>query len=113
MGLMKQTRFRIGLCTVLAFLALLLTLLVLLPTSETTAVAALATDSDTAAPRYLLTARDGYIGVYDLRCDPPQLVTATDIPVNNLPSRDQAALEIGIQAQSREELLSLLEDFGS
>lgn len=113
MGLIRQTRFRIGLCMVLAFFALLLTLLALLPTSNATAVAALAADSDATSPSYLLTARDGYIGVYDLRYDPPQLVTATDISISNLPARDQAALEIGIQAQNREKLLSLLEDFGS
>ena len=53
------------------------------------------------------------MGVYDLREEPSRLLTVTDIRLATLRQGDQAALESGIAVATREELLILLEDFGS
>jgi hypothetical protein len=61
---------------------------------------------------YILRDCDGYIGVYT----PGKLRTpqdVTDIEVSRLRESDRKLLEEGIPVSSRDELLTLLEDFGS
>lgn len=61
---------------------------------------------------YILRDCDGYIGVYT----PGKLRTpqdVTDIEVSRLRESDQKLLKEGIPVSSRDELLTLLEDFGS
>jgi len=68
----------------------------------------------TAAPKtedYALCARNGYLAVLD-----PELGTVpvlTDIALAGLRDADRQLVETGIHVETREELLSLLEDLGS
>lgn len=70
---------------------------------------------ETGAPagRYLLRGCGDYVGVFDLSAGRETLVTVTDIPLAGLRAQDREALEAGMTVESREELLLLLEDFGS
>jgi len=61
---------------------------------------------------YILRDSDGYIGVYlPGKASSPEELTA--IPVSELRASDQKLLKEGIPVSSRDELLQLLEDFGS
>mgnify|MGYP003294559787 CR=1 FL=1 len=61
---------------------------------------------------YYLRSADGYLAVYDAS-NTRKPLQVTDIDIESLPGGDRAMLEKGIPVASREELLKLLEDFGS
>jgi len=67
--------------------------------------------TDYASAVYILKESDGYVAVFSSNGTQPLQTTA--IRVNGLRQADQALLKDGITAASQEELLSLLEDFGS
>lgn len=67
--------------------------------------------TDYASAAYILKESDGYVAVFS--SNDPQPIQVTGIRVSGLRQADQALLRDGITAASREELLSLLEDFGS
>ncbi|MBQ7144169.1 MAG: hypothetical protein IJR65_03305 [Oscillospiraceae bacterium] len=65
----------------------------------------------TESGEYLLGAAEGRVAVYDL-FDRREALTVTDIELSTLRERDRELLEAGIPAESREELMALLEDLG-
>jgi len=67
------------------------------------------TSFETAA--YILKEQDGYVAVFS--SNDSRLLQMTEIPVNSLRRADRTLLETGIAADSRETLLTLLEDFNS
>lgn len=71
-------------------------------------IAGLAAES---APDYCLRDWQGYIAVFEGSAQTPN--TVTDIPTETLNNVDRAKLRTGIRAETREELLSLLEDLSS
>lgn len=60
---------------------------------------------------FLLCARDGYVAVVDPTVGETAVVT--DIGLDTLREADRSLIESGLRVDSREELLSLLEDLGS
>ena len=60
---------------------------------------------------YVLRAADGNVAVYD-RLDPRRPLTVTEIELDSLRAHDRALIEQGLPADSREELMALLEDLG-
>lgn len=112
---MRHIKIRMGLCGLLAGMALvfILSALFTLAGTDTGLGGTSALAAEAPADAYLLTDHQGYLCVYDLREEPAQLMTVTDIRLATLRQEDQAALESGISVKSREELLILLEDFGS
>ncbi len=113
---MGRIKIRMGLCGLLAGVALVLIVSAVFTLAGAEqglgGTAALAAD-ETPTGAYLVTDHQGYVGVYDLREEPSRLLTVTDIRLATLRQGDQAALESGIAVATREELLILLEDFGS
>lgn len=113
---MGRIKIRAGLCGLMIGVALVLIVSVVFTLAEAEPVlggnAALAA-VETPTGAYLVTDHQGYVGVYDLREAPSRLLTVTDIRLATLRQRDRAALESGIAVATREELLMLLEDFGS
>lgn len=101
---MKQA-LKIMLCVILAASALLCLLGTL---AELGALDARAE----AESAYLLRAEDGLVAVFG-GSGQGEALTVTDIRVDTLPLRDRQALQSGIPAKDRQELLSLLEDLGS
>ncbi len=67
--------------------------------------------TDFASAAYILKESGGYVAVFSSNTSQPLEVTA--IPVSTLRQADQTLLETGITAANEEELLQLLEDFGS
>ena len=67
------------------------------------------TSYDTAA--YILKDQDGYVAVFSSKDS--KLLEVTAIPVSTLRKADRTLLEVGIAADSRETMLTLLEDFNS
>lgn len=67
------------------------------------------TSYETAA--YILKEQDGYVAVFSSNAN--NLLEVTSIPVSSLRQADRALLQNGIAAGSRQELLTLLEDFNS
>lgn len=67
------------------------------------------TSFETAA--YILKEQDGYVAVFS--SNGSQLLEKTSIPVSTLRRADRYLLESGIAADSRETMLTLLEDFNS
>lgn len=67
------------------------------------------TSFETAA--YILKEQDGYVAVFS--SNGSQLLEMTSIPVSTLRKADRYLLESGIAADSRETMLTLLEDFNS
>lgn len=65
----------------------------------------------TESGEYLLSAAEGRVAVYD-RFDRREALEITDIELATLRERDRELLEAGIPAESREELMELLEDLG-
>ena len=61
---------------------------------------------------FILRSHEGHIAVYSA-AKQREMLTLTDIDTASLPSADQAELEKGIFAGDSDELLMLLEDFGS
>lgn len=114
--IMGRIKIRAGLCGLMIGVALVLIVSVVFTLAEAEPVlggnAALAA-VETPTGAYLVTDHQGYVGVYDLREAPSRLLTVTDIRLATLRQRDRAALESGIAVATREELLMLLEDFGS
>lgn len=81
---------------------------------ETAAETALVTETDTAPdseaiPLYELRSVDGEICVFRRG----SLLTHTGVLVSSLPREDRALLEVGIAAESDQELASLIEDLCS
>lgn len=64
---------------------------------------------DTAA--YILKEHNGYVAVFSAKRS--ELLQVTNIPVNSLRNMDRLLLQTGITANTRAEVLSLLEDFNS
>ena len=64
-----------------------------------------------SASDYCLRDWQGYIAVFEGAGDTPK--TVTEIPTETLNNVDRAKLKTGIRAETREELLSLLEDLSS
>ena len=62
-------------------------------------------------PGYVIRGLDGYIAVYFRGRGHP--VYITNVPVSNLPSVDRASVERGITVETRQEMIEILEDFGS
>ena len=60
---------------------------------------------------YTLCARDGCVAVLDP--DLGETAVITNIPLDTLRETDRALIEAGLRVETREELLSLLEDLGS
>lgn len=60
---------------------------------------------------YTLCARDGCVAVLDP--DQGETAVITNIPLETLRETDRALIEAGLRVETREELLSLLEDLGS
>lgn len=67
------------------------------------------TSYETAA--YILKEHNGYVAVFS--SNDSRLLEVTAIPVSSLRRADRTLLETGIAADSRETLLTLLEDFNS
>lgn len=67
-------------------------------------------DEPDAGERYLLKAYGGYIAVYTSDSSEPYIIT--DIALSHLRESDRRMVELGMEVETREELLSLLEDFG-
>lgn len=67
------------------------------------------TSFETAA--YILKEQNGYVAVFS--SNGSQLLEMTSIPVSTLRQADRLLLENGIAADSRETMLTLLEDFNS
>ena len=63
-----------------------------------------------AAASYRLTAKDGYLAVWDCRIQ--DWTEITDTPIASLPTADRTRLESGISC-SEQELQILLEDYDS
>ncbi len=61
---------------------------------------------------YLVRSVDGYVAVFDFN-KPGEPITETLIRVDGLRAVDRGKLEAGIPADSYEDVLKLLEDFGS
>lgn len=68
-----------------------------------------AVQAEPADTRYYLRDYNGWIGVYQGE----ELLHCTEISVDSLRNRDRLLLEEGIQTDSWDELLLLLEDLGS
>ena len=62
---------------------------------------------------YFLLERDGIVCVFEDSETDQQLSLSTGIPVKSLPQSDQQLLKTGIAVHGREELLHILEDYGS
>lgn len=114
---MDKLRLRLGVSGVLSAMALVfLTAAVTVPATEAAAAPAAAmtaVETGVSGDRYLLRACGDYVGVFDLSQGKETLVTVTEIPLAGLRLQDRSALESGIAVNTREELLLLLEDFGS
>lgn len=67
------------------------------------------TSYETAA--YILKEHNGYVAVFSSKDS--ELLEVTGIPVSSLRVTDRNLLETGIAADSRETMLTLLEDFNS
>ena len=61
---------------------------------------------------YILRATDGYISVF-ATSEAKTPITVTNIELRSLREVDRAVIEQGMAVSDREELMSLLEDFGS
>ena len=61
---------------------------------------------------YMLRQSGGNVAVYG-REDPATPITVTDIELSSLRQRDRELIEVGLPAESGEELARLLEDLGS
>lgn len=61
---------------------------------------------------FVISDHDGYIAIFTAG-DTETPITVTDIEVSTLRECDRMLLERGVEISSREELLMLLEDFGS
>ena len=70
-------------------------------------------ETGVSGDRYLLRACGTMWGCLTLSQGKETLVTVTEIPLAGLRLQDRSALESGIAVNTREELLLLLEDFGS
>lgn len=68
-------------------------------------------DFDPPAGAYRLGEHQGLVAVYSQASGQP--VSITDIELASLRQADREAIVRGIQAETKEELLSLLEDLGS
>lgn len=104
-----QLKYRLGACILMAAAAAL---------CASYTVADLRTPSTpaavTAAPEqtdYTLCARNGYLAVLDPELGEKPVIT--DIALNTLREADRRLIETGLHVETREELLSLLEDLGS
>ena len=89
--------------------------LILVTAATVMALTTLATLRDrpvTDSGSYVLRASEGNVAVYD-RLDPRRPLAVTEIELDSLRSHDRALIEQGLPADSREELLTLLEDLGS
>ena len=62
-------------------------------------------------PGYVIKDLDGYIAVYFRGRGHPVYITS--IPVVNLPSVDRESMKKGITVETRQEMIEILEDFGS
>jgi hypothetical protein len=71
-----------------------------------------ATLTGTQSSGYWLRAYDGHIAVYDNQSSDKPIIETT-IDVDSLRTVDKAMLSNGIEAESYEDVLKLLEDFGS
>ena len=67
------------------------------------------TSFQTAA--YIVKEHSGYVAVFS--SNPSRLLEITDIPIGTLPAGDRTLLRTGITAESRKDLLMLLEDLNS
>ena len=117
---MDKLRLRLGVSGVLSAMALvfLTAAAVQAPAVPEAAAApaaaiAAADNGSAGSGQYLLRNCGDYVGVFDRSGGRDTLVTVTDIPLAGLRAQDREALEQGIAVESREELLLLLEDFGS
>lgn len=60
---------------------------------------------------YCLKAYDGYIAIY--KADGKKPISVTEIEISTLNKEDAKLLKKGIEAENKEAVLMLLEDFGS
>ena len=107
-----KTRFGISLCTGVAAVSSILlcgmTTADRIPT-ESSAPQSSAKSASDVNTEYCLRNYNGWIGVYQ----GDDLLYCSEILVDTLPASDQTMLETGIQTESWDKLLLLLEDFGS
>lgn len=108
-----KTKYRISICMVVAAIGSIL-LCGLLPADRVSADSTPKTVPSTTqtAPvdnRYCLRSCNGWIGIYQGE----ELLRCTEIPVSSLRNSDRLLIEKGIRADSWDDLLMLLEDFGS
>lgn len=69
-------------------------------------------NSDEVREGFILKEYDGFIGIFSPGFEKIP-ITVTDIEVSTLREADKELLRAGIYAASREEMMQLLEDFGS
>ncbi len=101
--------YRIGLFTALTILVLALcVVLIFLPSAAIRTPSAKQTDTSVQTT-YLLKEHHGQIGAFAPGESEPFYMLETPLAV--LPKEDQAALFSGIQANSKEELMQMIEDF--
>ena len=107
---MKQTGAKMGLCGVLAALALISAASAVAggPRGEAVPVSAAVETEEI----YVLREYDGYIGIY-IKGKTRLPVTVTDIEVRSLTGADRELVQAGLDVQGRENLMMILEDLGS
>ena len=108
-----KTKYRISVCMVVAAVSSVL-LCGLLPADRASAdnTAEQQQPITQTAPvdnRYCLRNCNGWIGIYQGE----ELIRCTEIPVDSLRNSDRLLLDEGIHTDSWDDLLMLLEDFGS
>lgn len=98
----RKTAVRMGVCGCLAAFALV----------SAASAAFAGRGSGKTETGYILRENMGFVAVYTQE-SPKQALTVTDIETASLPELDRRELEKGIAVDTHEELLQLLEDFGS
>ena len=104
-----QIKYRLCACILLAAAATLCASYTVADLRSPPAAVPVPEEPETAD--YTLCARNGYLAVLD-----PELGTTpviTDIALSTLRDADRQLVETGLHVETREELLSLLEDLGS
>ena len=104
-----QLKYRLGIC-ILTVAAAVLCASYTIADLRTPAAPAVVT----AAPEqenFTLCARNGYLAVLDPSLGEKPVIT--DIALDTLREADRKLIETGLRVETREELLTLLEDLGS
>ena len=107
-----KTKFRISICMFIAAVSSIL-LCGILPSDRASADSIIEqqpiSQEESVDNYYYLRDYNGRIGVYQGE----KLLQCTEIPVSSLRNSDQLLIEKGISTDSWDDLLMLLEDFGS